>query len=313
MDWMMPMSPILRNTIEEGSEWIHQVKWDGIRGLCYMENGRLRVFTKRGRERTGFYPELEVLSFSKKVSSLVLDGELVVLDSEGKPSFHLSLTRERLNSLQKTGLYASKYPAKYVLFDIIALNGQLLTSWPLTERSLLLKELIRPSANIALTDDFEDGHALFALMKEKGWEGIVSKRLMSFYSPGKNHTDWYKVKLVRKLLAAIAGITLKESFPNALILAVNRGDGWEYIGKAAVGLTHTHLALLKDVMNQLKSEKNPFGIQHPDFKNALWIEINLTCWAGFLEWTQDGALRHPKILGFSDQPPSQATGKEFVE
>ncbi|MCX7773455.1 MAG: ATP-dependent DNA ligase [Clostridia bacterium] len=328
MDWIQPMEPILTSGVQTGPEFVHQVKWDGIRGMCYVEDGAARVFTKKGRERTPFYPELSELPLMLKGKSAVFDGEIIVLNDELKPTFQLSLMRERVTDVKKIPYYMKKYPARYILFDMLALDGRLLTDKPLHERLQLLREHIQPSSAITITDNFDNGCELFDLMKLKGWEGIVSKRKASLYQGGKDHEDWFKTKLSRKILAIAAGVTLKDGFPNALILALQGSDSLIYIGRASIGLTQEHFRLLKESAPSLKAEGHPFipVEQNSDFtdqpllkanahelKDVVWFKPRLTVWVSFLEWTSDGGLRHPKITGFSPLGPEEATGKEYVE
>lgn len=313
MDWIVPMSPILIPTVTEGESFIHQVKWDGIRGLCYIEKGSVRMFTKRGRERTLFYPELMELPSLLKAQQAVLDGEIIILNEEMRPSFQLSLIRERVSDSKKISYYARKYPVKYIVFDMLALNNELLTGKPLLERSSLLREKLNTSSITAITDDFNDGKELFSLMKERGWEGIVSKRKDSLYLPGKAHNDWFKTKLSRKILAIVAGLTMREGNPNTLVLAIMGKEGMSYIGRASIGLTQEHFKLLKDNLTLLKADKQPFTANSSELKGTVWLKPRLTVWVSFLELTSDGGLRHPKIIGFTSMSPEEADGREYVE
>jgi bifunctional non-homologous end joining protein LigD len=186
---------------------------------------------------------------------------------------------------------------------------------PLFKRSSLLRDSLRPSSRVSITDDFDDGISLFSLMKEKGWEGIVSKRKESPYLPGKGHNEWFKTKLSRKILAIVIGLTLKEGYPNSLVLAISGDEGLVIIGRASIGLTQEHFRLLKDNIPALKAKESPFGVKpvSREMRDVIWLTPRLTVWVSFLEWTSDGGLRHPKILGFSAEGPEKATGKEFVE
>lgn len=325
MNWIEPMEPILTSEIPDGSNFVHQVKWDGIRGLCYVKDGEVRIFTKKGRERTRFYPELLEIPELLKCREAVLDGEIMVLNDEMRPSFHLSLIRERVSNLNNIDYYARKYPVQYIVFDLLSIDDNIITHKPLGERSLLLKENLNISTAVTITDDFTDGNMLFSLMKEKGWEGIVSKDITSPYLPGKNHQHWYKRKLSRRILAIIAGLTLKEGRPNSLVLSIQRKDasqkeGLIYIGKAAAGLNQENLNLLEKYIPELKTNANPFNFSKEqeskilkELKDVVWLYPVLTVWVNFLEWTDDGSLRNPKIAGFTSLSPDKADGKEFID
>jgi bifunctional non-homologous end joining protein LigD len=198
MDWITPMEPISSSSIPSGEEWIFQIKWDGIRGLTYYQRRQgedhVRIFTKSGRERTEYYPELHHIGNLVAGNNAVLDGEMVVPDNDGKPSFHLSLIREKTGRKDKLPHYIRKYPVIYIVFDILYLNDCLLTELPLKERRNILYQSLNQDGNIAITEDFEDGPGLYDLMKRKGWEGIVSKKKNSLYCPAKNHSEWFKLE-----------------------------------------------------------------------------------------------------------------------
>ena len=312
MDWLEPMDPLLSSEIIQQEGWLHQIKWDGIRGLCYINNGELRIYTKKGNERTAFYPELkELLSLFKGVQA-IFDGEIIGLDKEGKPSFYQSLIRERVRTESKITHYARTYPANYILFDILYLNGEDLRPYPLRDRKELLVKNVNKSGNITITDDFEEGHSLFQLMKAKAWEGIVSKNSESPYTPGKKHSAWYKTKISRKLLAVVGGIQWKNDYPNSLLLGIYHENRLYYIGKASVGLKQRDFQLLKEYSKNTLHSLSPFA-DMSNQKNVTWLKPFLTCWVGFSEWTNNGHLRHPRIIGFHGQGLQEADGREYLE
>lgn len=316
MDWIAPMEPISSDTIKTGKDWIYQIKWDGIRGLIYYQKGsnkQIRIFTKNKRERTLFYPELQLIKDIVTGDSAVLDGELIVLGENSKPSFHLCLIRERVGSLSRLSYYVKKYPVIYIVFDILYFQDNLLTNLPLNQRQEILHRSLKPDSNIIFADNYIDGSGLFNVMKKKGWEGIVSKKLSSLYYPGKNHREWFKHKILKKILAAVCGVQWKGELPNSLILGIINENNWIFIGKVSSGLTQEDLQLLKVHALRVKEEVCPFEeIEKWRNQHITWLNPSLTCWIRFLEWTNDGVLRNPVILGFSDFPAEQATGKEWA-
>lgn len=344
------MEPITTQSMISGPQWIHQIKWDGIRGLTYFDSSSpqgepLRIFTKSGRERTGFYPELIQLTDMIQGRNAVLDGELVVLGEASKPTFQLSLARDRVKSLEKLPYYTRVYPVIYVIFDILFLDDKPLTNLPLKlRREILYNTVLTDSvkaesgqtsskfanskhmefnqsdsnfgSNIIITDDFNDGRGLFELMSKKNWEGIVTKKLDSPYLPAKDHKAWYKYKTMRKILAAICGVQLKDDFPISLILGVNQEEKWIYIGKASLGLTQEDLRNFKSYIRIRNNEECVFPEAIKSYERELsgpiaWLKPDITCWISFLEWTNDGVLRHPKILGFTNHKAEEADGREW--
>ncbi|RNC63102.1 MAG: Multifunctional non-homologous end joining protein LigD [Candidatus Dichloromethanomonas elyunquensis] len=311
MELLQVMEPVLSGQIIEGDQWIHQIKWDGIRGIISIENGMFRIFTKNGQERTGFYPEIGDVLKLFRGNQTVMDGEMVVFDENAKPSFRLVLTRDRLKKTGNLPIYLKKHPVHYIIFDILFLNGKDLRNLSLEERKLILSRSITQNSHIGITQDFTNGPALFNLMKERNYEGIVSKNKSSIYVPGKKHQFWFKTKIIKKILAVIGGLSSKSGYPNSLLLGVYVDEKLVYIGNASLGLTQKDFAVLKDYSSSLQQRDSSFCNLN-QAKNVTWLDPLLTCWVSFLEWTENSNLRHPKILGFSTEKAILANGKEYL-
>lgn len=312
MDKIEPMEPILSDKILQSKDWIHQIKWDGIRGLSYISDQTIKVLTKKGFDRTSFYPELHHVIRLFKGKAAILDGEMVVFDNQGRPSFSNILVRERVRSLDRLSYYQKNYPVAYIVFDILHLDGEDLRSLPLRERKQILVNNLDRSAEITITDDFEDGSGLFDLMKTQNFEGIVSKNLSSAYYGGKKHDKWFKVKMNKKILTVVGGIVLKDNYPSSLKVGIYRNDQLEYIGNVSSGLRANDYQLFQEHLKALKVPKSPFTNLLKSESNVIWIQPVLTCWVQFMEWTSTGSLRHPKIIGFSPMSAEEAHGKEFT-
>ncbi len=280
------MEPIPLSYVKNDQEFIHQIKWDGIRGIAVIEDTALHLYTKNGIECTAKYPELKTLPENVDAGQAVLDGEIVVF-MNGKPSFYHVLRR----SLLKKSASGMQYPARYIVFDLLYLNRRDIRPLPLKERQEMLQSCFSGSAVSAPADSFEDGGTLFSLMKQKGMEGIVSKRLLSPYIAGKRHGDWFKTKVERKLLCAVTGVSYKNGLPTSLSLGVYRDGVLKPIGHVGSGVKQEDLKLLSQ---QIKPGDAPA----------------VTCWVKFFEWTPAGTLRAPVMLGFSASVPEEATGEE---
>lgn len=320
MNWIEPMEPISCIGVKEGSEYIHEVKWDGIRGLVYLQNSELKIFTKKGNERTEFYPELNILHDEFKNENIILDGEIVVFNKNGFPSFYNSLIRETVRSKKNLEYYLSNYPIKYVVFDILQYKDKLFTKHPLFERKQLLARLLNSIVDrnntINLSEVYSDGNELFQKMKQNNMEGIVSKKINSFYIGGKKHDAWYKTKFVKKILCIIGGIQWKGENPNSLVLGIKVSENKKlnYVGKASLGLKESDLKLLKEYRKELSQDECPFetsSISNIDITGTelSWVHPSITCWINFLELSNDGHFRHPKINGFTVLPVEEANGR----
>ncbi|PKM49020.1 MAG: ATP-dependent DNA ligase [Firmicutes bacterium HGW-Firmicutes-7] len=312
MEIIKPMEPILSKIILQSDEWIHQIKWDGIRGLSYINNNSITILTKKGNNRTSFYPEVHESIKLLKGRSAILDGEMVVFDVQGRPCFKNILMRERIRTNERINQYLVRYPVKYIVFDLLNFNGKDLRRKPLNERKKLLNDIMSKSPNISITDDFDDGNALFKLMKEQNFEGIVSKKSSSHYLEGKHHNEWTKIKALKKILVIIGGINLKNNYPSSLMVGVYRDDQLEYIGNVSSGMKSSDYQLFQFYRDELKAAHSPFANLQKTNEGILWLIPTITCWIQFMEWTSTGGLRHPKLVGFSSQGVLEANGREYT-
>lgn len=324
MNWITPMEPVSIQHVKQEKGFLHEIKWDGIRGMVYLQAGAMRIFTKKGNERTGFYPELSPLEKELGTREVVLDGEIVVLDTTGQPSFHNVLVRETVKSKRNLQYYLRNYPVKYMMFDILMSGGKLLTNRPLSERKQMLEQVVAPIAAASdtfyISQTYDNGVELYDVMKQKNMEGIVSKKLNSHYIPGKKHEEWFKTKFTKKMLCIIGGIIWKDKLPNSLLMGVRNEEGSKliYMGRASLGLKDSDLLLLKQYKNDLLQEECPFELSVIKDVNRTgdeltWTVPALTCWVSFLELSNDGVFRHPKILGFTNIPINEANGKVLTD
>ncbi|NLO41036.1 MAG: ATP-dependent DNA ligase, partial [Ruminiclostridium sp.] len=255
MDWMDPMEPVLRETVIKGEDWVHQIKWDGIRGLCYVEQHQNRLFTRSGRERIAWYPEIAGINHMLNCKEAVLDGELIVLNEEGRPSFYHVMARERVKRQERLAQYREKYPVQYMVFDILYRDGVDLRGSALQERKIILEKTLKGDGMIQVVSDYSDGEALFCAMKEKGMEGIVSKHLSSRYIGGKKHREWFKTKVKKRLLCVVCGVKLKEGEIKSLVLGICQNGGLIPVGNVSSGFSYKDKTLLMQALDQLQQKE----------------------------------------------------------
>lgn len=311
MDWMDPMEPILLETVIKGDDWVHQVKWDGIRSLCYIEQGRTRLYTRSGRERIDWYPEVAQINKMLDCTEAVLDGELIVLDDAGRPSFYHVMSRERVKRKERLVQYKEKYPVQYMVFDILYRDGHDLRGTPLSERKAILEKALHSDGMIQVVADYQDGEALFSAMKQKGMEGIVSKRLSSRYIGGKKHREWFKTKIKKRLLCVVCGVKLKDGEIKSLVLGVYQNGQLIPVGNVSSGLSHKDRTLLTETFSQLQRKESPFGAGIRE-KDVIWFQPVLTALVVYMEREPQGGLRHPVLEGFSSRKPEEAVGVEEI-
>jgi len=301
MDWFEPMEPILTDSVMQGEQWIHQVKWDGIRGLCYKDGNNIRLYTKSGRERSQWYPEVTGEISGLKCEQVVLDGELTVLDDSGKPSFHDIMSRDRVKRQDRLKQYMVKYPVHYMVFDILYKNGKDLRNLPLCERRGILLDTLKNDGSVHVVSDYEDGKALFLAMKEKDMEGIVSKKADSLYIGGKKHRLWFKTKITKQLVAAVCGLKIKDNEVKSLVIAEYQNHGLVTVGSVSSGLSDKDRATLMQALPQLIDDTTA---SKTDTDDVVWIKPVLNVIVSFMEREQNGSLRHPVLVGFTNEKPN---------
>jgi bifunctional non-homologous end joining protein LigD len=299
-----PMDPVLGDQPFDDPEFLYQVKWDGIRFLVFCNQGELRLQTKRGEDHTYKFPEMEAILDSCKAQTAILDGELVVLNNEGKPDFEKVLQRERLRSRSSIEHFRELLPVTYMVFDILYQNGRSLCELSLEERLQILEETVLPGSYVQITESFSEGIALYEAVCREGLEGIVAKRRGSGYYPGRKHPDWVKIKCWKKQLCVAGGATLRQGLLSSLLAGSYSRGRLFYVGSVGVGLSRKEKLALVEFFQGIRQENPPF-VNPPVFRDrgVIWVLPVLTFYVTFLEWTTGGLMRSPRLLGFSTEPP----------
>ncbi len=289
------MEPIRRKDILDQDDFIHQVKWDGVRILAGVTAGQVYLLNKKGNTRTLQFPELQKLPLLLHADSAILDGEIVVMKND-RPSFPAVMQRDRSKRPNSIRLLTQTLPIDYMVFDLLFLNGQDLRDLPLLERLNRLEKLFVDQGHLHHVANFTQAWSLWAAVQEAGLEGIVSKRKNSTYYSGRQHNDWFKIKSSQSQQCVVGGYTLSGQKVNSLLLGVYRDEQLCYIGKAANGLREEHWQALSAALPDLQISRSPFA--GPVSPEAHFIEPKLTVLVEFLEWTEALHLRFPVIQSF---------------
>lgn len=280
-----PMHPLLREHVPTDSEFLHQVKWDGVRILAARRHGRVLLYNRNGRLRSSVYPELVTALQQLPGGDFILDGEAISLDSTGRPNLHQLLHRD-LSTRQRLNI-----PVLYMVFDCLecASTGESLITHPLDERLDALSQLIPKtqgntvSSLLRSCESFDDGKHLLSRMADLHMEGIVSKRRTSPYRPGQRTTEWQKIKLWHEETFAVTGVIPREE-RMTLVLASSLEDDMP-IGNV---LCPVEFPLHAWLANQPVNAKPTGG--------AIAVRPGLSVLVRFLEWTEAGSLRHPTVI-----------------
>jgi bifunctional non-homologous end joining protein LigD len=296
-------------------QWLFEIKWDGARTLTALREGKFQLWSRSDREITNEYPELSDLAGKVDARDAWLDGEIVVLDSEGRSDFQRLQLRFGVH--KPSAKLIQDVPVVYYLFDLLYLDGYDLREVPLIERKNLLKQIVHEDSRIHYSDHIlETGKELFELATERHLEGIVGKRISSPYPAGRT-SSWLKIKLDEDIDAVVGGWTdprgAREYF-GALLLGLYQDDKLVYIGGAGSGFSTDVQAKLWPQLQNLRISQCPFAEEPSTREQAYWVKPELVARVRFGNWTEEGHLRQPRFLGLQeDREPQSCTFEEQMK
>lgn len=298
-----PMAAEVGELPPDDGRWAFEPKWDGMRALVELDGGEVRVRARSGRDVTVEFPELASLASLADVA--VLDGEIVALDETGRPSFARLQPRFGVSDPTVAAARARAVPVSYVAFDLLHLGGHDAWQLPYRDRRALLEQLVHPTASLLLSPSGEgDGEHWLDAARATGLEGIMAKRVDRPYEPGRRSGAWRKVKIRHVQEFAVCGWTegqgRRAGAVGALVLGCHDGDGWRWVGNAGSGLSDADLRHWTDELGAARTATSPFGEatrSHRALREATWVVPAHVVQVAFTEWTTDGRLRQPSIVG----------------
>lgn len=276
----------------KGPEWAFEVKWDGYRLAVHVEPGEVRAVTRGGYDWTKKFGLIVAEARGLGHASMILDGEAVVLDDQGRSDFGL---------LQRAvGKKPSLHDAAEIIFyafDLLYLDGQDLRMHPLSERRRLLEPIVAGRTGaIRFSEEVDaDGAEFFKIACEHGLEGIIAKRRDAPYRSGRR-PEWLKIKCARRDTFVIVGYE-PSTMPGAigrLLLAARKGDGLVYVGGCGTGWSNNESSQLRELLDAIPAKRPPVALKR---KGAIFSEPLLVAEVEYRAWTQDGKLRHPSFKG----------------
>jgi bifunctional non-homologous end joining protein LigD len=287
-----------------GPEWAYEFKWDGVRALAVISDGRVRLFARTGAEITIAYPELHGLAAGLAeagVADAVLDGEIVLLDASGKPSFTALAERMHVRDRGRARQLAGTQPVTYMIFDVIAANGTDICAVPYVERRELLESLAPHLGGVGrwvVPPRFADGEATLEAALGMALEGVVAKRLSSPYKPGWRSIDWIKIKHERTGDYVVGGWRVGRRALSALLVGVPSPDGLIYRGRVGGGISAAVERDLLARLEPLRVKASPFAepIPRDDSKDAFYTRPLLVVEVRYGNMTPDGRLRFPRFV-----------------
>jgi bifunctional non-homologous end joining protein LigD len=311
--------------------WVFEPKLDGYRALATHDGGAPALKSRNGNDLTPSFPDVARAVRALPVPRAVIDGELVILDAEGRPSFQSLQKRARLSRAIDIRHAAAESPAVFYAFDLLGFEERDLRGLPLVERKRILRMMLPALGPIRFVDHFErEGEALMQHVGALGLEGIVGKKADAPYKGGRT-PNWLKIRVDQTADFAVVGFTAPKGSRGGFG-ALQLGDWVDgelvYAGRAGSGFSDKQLG---EVRNELEArasktppcngprpwpseEKLPAKRAIPDARGTTWVEPTLVCEVRFKEWTEEGLLRQPVFLRFrDDKKPHECLRQGAVE
>jgi bifunctional non-homologous end joining protein LigD len=306
--FVTPMSARIVDRLPEGPDWLYEVKFDGYRALLIKNGTRVQLRSRNDKDMTLTYPAVAEAGRQLLARQAVVDGEVVAVDANGKPSFQ---------ALQHRAAHRG-HTVVFFAFDLLHLDGEDFTSRPLIERRAALRR-IHDQSGILLSIDLPGTAAeVTDAVKGLGLEGVIAKRKNSRYVAGERSGAWLKVKLDRQQEFVIGGYRPGPAGVDALLVGYYEGRALKFAGKVRAGFTphlrrevyerlkplHTSTCPFTDLPNSKTSHWGG-GVTAEQMAEMQWIAPKLVAQIRFVEWTADDHLRHAAFLGLrTDKKPA---------
>jgi bifunctional non-homologous end joining protein LigD len=277
--------------------WVFEIKWDGVRAIAQIEDGKTTLWARSGRDVTLEYPEFKDMAARFRIRNAIIDGEIVTLDADGRSNFH-SL-QHRLGVQNPSRQLMQSVPLDYFAFDVMYADGYDLRRVPLVERKDFLQQILSPNERIHFSEHIpEQGEALYEAARSKGLEGIIAKLKNSTYAGARTST-WVKLKIVSEVDAVVAGYTEgrgSRKFFGALVLGLFEGKELKFIGSVGTGFDEAKQEKIFAQLEQRRTKTSPFAKIPALRENVDWVEPELVARVKYANWTNDNHLRAPVFL-----------------
>ena len=306
----------------DNPDWLFEIKWDGYRAVAFIEGGRVRLMSRTQNDLTAQFPELGSLPQFIKAQRAILDGEIVALDEEGRPSFSLMQQRTGFRAGKRRMPRREGVPVIYYAFDLLYLDGLDLRRVALEQRKQLLQERVVAGGVAQFSDHYaEKGLDLFEAAKQRGLEGIVAKKRSGIYEE-KRSRDWLKIKITQRQECVIGGYTDPEGsreYFGALVLGLYDKKGrLIHVGQVGTGFDHKTLKEMFARLQPLKTKQNPFYGEIGGLRKVHFVRPEVVAEIKFAEWTHESAdggmkLRAPVFMGLrTDKSAEECRLEEAV-
>jgi DNA ligase D-like protein (predicted ligase) len=308
-DLVQPMLATAANEPFDSSDHIFELMWGGLRAMAHVRDGALRVRARNGCQLAGQFPELSEIPEMLGAREAIIDGEIVVADGEGHPSF--DALRPRLHAVAEQRFGPIGPPPEFLkprkvsgqvsfqAFDLLWLDGRSIVDRPLWQRKNRLHEILRPGPQFAAVDFVDDeGIAFFDAVVQRRLEGVVAKEKASLYAPGRRSRAWREVRALQAADFVIGGYTLGASRRKGepfsqLLLGAYEDSRLEYVGAVSGGFSDSEGRQIVSMLEPLLSDEPPFHDPPVIPRLIYWTKALLVCRVRFSEWSREGFLRFP--------------------
>ena len=318
-----PMLAVLAPALPaDGDNYGYEFKWDGIRALCYWDGRRLRLESRNRLEMTHRYPELHVLGEALGSRTAVIDGEIVALNENDQPDFPLLQRRMHVNGANDIQRAARDVPIRYLVFDLLYLDGRSVTDRSYVHRRDLLEQLtlVGPTWQVPPAQvGGAEGEVMLAAAREQGLEGIVAKRLDSVYQAGRRSPDWLKIKVVARQEFVIGGWVPQGgtdlNHVGSLLIGYYEPAGGNkkvlhFAGGVGTGFDQRWHRALTSLLKPLTRGKSPFADPVPKAA-ALFVEPLVVAEIEYRRWPAGGMVHQAAFKGVrTDKNPRQVVRED---
>ena len=287
---LSPMHAELGDKAFDDPHWMWEPKLDGYRALAFIGEQGVSLKSRRGLD-LGRFPKLEADLAKQAVNTMVLDGELVAFDAQGKPSF---------NAMQNA---EAGTPVVFYCFDLLHFAGMNLRKAAYSDRRRYLAQCLLPTPLVQLVHTAEAGTALHQAALESGLEGVVGKHKASVYEPGKRSSSWLKVKATQSGEFVVGGYTRGKGSRapfGALLLGYWQGRKLRYASHVGSGFDEATVREASKRLEPLRRDASPFAEKPELHSPTVWVEPKVVAEVKYQNWTDDGFLRAPVFLRFRD-------------
>jgi len=291
----------------DSAEYIYEVKWDGYRGLCYLD-GNTVIRSRNLADLTGKFPELAGMHRKVSRKPAILDGEIVLFE-KGKPSFAGLQSRGKISELKSISRASAERPVIFIAFDVLYCGGKSVMGLSLIERKRLLEEMVGTGEELVLSRYIcGEGRKFFEACVKEGLEGAVAKKLNSVYLPGRRSAYWLKFRHTKEADLVICGYQYGPGGKNlgCLVLGGYHNGRLVYQGKVGTGFSSEEANALLEGLRRLEVAGETLQVPRAEKSRTRWVRPLLVCAVEYLEATAGGCLRHPVYRGLRrDKTPAE--------